>query len=102
MAEVGDTVDFNGDGAADFVMTPTPSAAIVAEYLRPDQPLIWLNDGSGRFAALKMHDFLRPGYESLLIDAPLVRTRHGYSYIATQLGSGGLILTGLLATRPYR
>ena len=99
-----DIVDFNGDGRADFVMSPTPSASIVAEYLRPDQPLIWLNDGSGRFAALKVHDFVHPGDEWLLLEARLVRTRHGYSYINTQSydGSGGLILTGLLATRPYR
>ena len=97
-------VDFNGDGAADFVMTPAPSAGIMAEYLRPNQPLIWLNDGSGRFSALKVHDFVRPGYDWLLLQARLVRTRHGYSYIVTQSypGSGGLILTGLLATRPYR
>ncbi|MCY4505366.1 MAG: hypothetical protein OXG35_00180, partial [Acidobacteria bacterium] len=91
-------LDFNGDGAADFVMTPT------AGDLRSNQPLIWLNDGSGRFSALKAHDFVRPGYEWLLLDTPLVRTRHGYSYIVTQTypGSGGLILTGLLAIRPYR
>ena len=93
-----DVLDFNGDGAADFVMTPT------ARDLRPNQPLIWLNDGSGRFSALKAHDFVPPGYEWMLLDARLVRTRHGYSYIVTQSypGSGGLILTGLLATRPYR
>ena len=99
-----DIVDFNGDGAADFVMTPAPSAGIMAEYLRPNQPLIWLNDGSGRFSALKVHDFVRPGYDWLLLQARLVRTRHGYSYIVTRSdpGSGGLILTGLLATRPYR
>ena len=92
-------VDFNGDGAADFVMTPT-----AGDHLRPSQPLIWLNDGSGRFSALKVHDFVRPSYEWLFRDAPLVRTRNGYSYIVTQSypGSGGLILTGLLATRPYR
>ncbi len=98
-------VDFNGDGAADFVMTPGPSAGIVAEYLRPNQPLIWLNDGSGRFSALKVHDFAHPGYEWLLLEARLVRTRHGYSYITTRWsnpGPGGLVLTGLLATRPYR
>ena len=100
-----DVVDFNGDGAADFVMSPTPSAGITAEYLRPNQPLIWLNDGSGRFSALKVHDFVRPGYEWLLLEARLVRTRHGYSYITTRWsnpGTGGLVLTGLLATRPYR
>ena len=79
-------------------MTPT------AGDVRPNQPLIWLNDGSGRFSALKAHDFVRPGYEWLFLDARFLRTRHGYSYISTQSypGSGGLILTGLLATRPYR
>ena len=94
-----DVLDFNGDGAADFVMSPT------ARDLRPNQPLIWLNDGSGRFSALKVHDFVRPGYDWLLLrEARLVRTRHGYSYINTHSypGSGGLILTGLLAARPYR
>ena len=93
-----DVLDFNGDGAADFVMSPS------SRDLRPNQPLIWLNDGSGRFSALKVHDFVGPGYEWLLRDQPLVRTRHGYSYIVTQTfpGSGGLILTGLVATRPYR
>ena len=104
-AERVDIVDFNDDGAADFVMSPTPSAGIMAEYLRPNQPLIWLNDGSGRFLALKVHDFVRPGYEWLLLEARLMRTRHGYSYITTRWsnpGPGGLVLTGLLATRPYR
>ena len=93
-----DVLDFNGDGAADFVMTPA------ASDLRPNQPLVWLNDGSGRFSALKAHDFVPPGYEWMLLGARLLRTRHGYSYIVTQSypGSGGLILTGLLATRPYR
>ena len=102
-AERVDVVDFNGDGAPDFVMSPTPSAGITAEYLRPNQPLIWLNDGGGRFSALKVHDFVRPGYDWLLLGARLVRTRHGYSYIVTRSDPGsGLILTGLLATRPYR
>ena len=97
-AQSVEVLDFNGDRAADFVMTPT------ASDLRPNQPLIWLNDGIGRFSALKAHDFVPPGYEWMLLDTPLVRTRHGYSYIVTQSypGSGGLILTGLLATRPYR
>lgn len=99
-------LDFDGDGAADFVMqahSPLP----------PNHPLIWLNDGSGRFSALKVHDFIPPGslheWQWLLRDAPLVRTRHGYSFIVTwsdyewpRPGADGVILTGLLATRPYR
>ena len=43
-----DILDFNGDGAPDFAMTPA------ARDLRPNQPLIWLNDGSGRFSALSV------------------------------------------------
>ena len=93
-----DVLDFNGDGAADFVMSPT-----LGDF-RPNQPLVWLNDGRGRFSALKVHDFVRPGDEWLLFGARLVRTRHGYSYIFMHsfVGSGGLNLRGLLATRPYR
>ena len=94
-----DVLDFNGDGTADFVMTT------VGELnSRPNQPLVWLNDGSGRFAALKVHDFVRPGDEWILNEARLVRTRHGYSYINLQSypGSGGLVLRGWLASRPYR
>ena len=57
-----DVVDFNGDGAADFVMTPTNGVPADHGFpdraLRPNQPLIWLNDGSGRFSALKVHDFI--------------------------------------------
>ena len=90
-----DVVDFNGDGAADFVMSPFGN-------LRPNQPLIWLNDGNGRFSALKAHDFVRPGDEWMLSDARLVRTRHGYSYITTQTyaGSGGLIFDGTAGEPP--
>ena len=96
-----EVVDFNGDGAADFVMQahlPIP----------PNLPLVWLNDGRGRFAALKLHDFLPPGthqeWQWWFSDAQLVRTRHGYSFILTLLTRGtgrpGLTLAGLLATRP--
>ena len=101
-----DVLDFDGDGATDFVMTACCA-------LPPNQPLIWLNDGSGRFSALKVHDFIHPDFhhewQYLLRDAALVRTRHGYSFIVTwsdyewpRPGAEGVILTGLLATRPYR
>ncbi len=87
-----DVLDFNGDRAADFVMTPTNGVPADHGFpdraLRPNQPLIWLNDGSGRFSARKVDDFI-PGYAYddwrwLLRDAPLARTRHGYSYIVAQ------------------
>ena len=101
-----EVLDFNGDGAADFAMT-------ACCHLPPSQPLIWLNDGSGRFSTLRMRDFIPDesleAWAYLLRDFDLVRTRHGYSIIVTWSdyewpvpGADGLILTGLLATRPYR
>ena len=94
-----EVLDFDGDGAPDFAVQSGPGGG----QLPQSQPLIWLNDGSGQFTALKVHDFVRPGEEWLLKGARLMQTRHGYSFIAPQTnpGSGGLIVTGLLATRPY-
>ena len=109
-----DILDFNVDGAPDFAVTFTGGWG----HWPQDQPLVWLNDGRGRFAALKAHDFVSPGdewlfYDVLLIDdendewrftsIELMKTRHGYSFIKPQSypGSGGLVVTGLLATRPY-
>jgi hypothetical protein len=71
--------------------------------MQASQPLIWLNDGSGRFTTLKASDFVAAGREWQIGNGHLARTRNGYSFITTQLysGSGGLRLTGLLATRPF-
>ena len=94
-----EVLDFNGDGAPDFAVQSGPGRG----QLPQSQPLIWLNDGSGQFTALNVHDFVRPGEEWLVKGARLMKTRHGYSFITPQTypGSGGLIVTGLLATRPY-
>ena len=96
-----EVLDFNGDGAADFAVQAIPGGERF--QLPQSQPLIWLNDGSGQFTALNVHDFVRPGEEWLVTGARLMKTRHGYSFITPQSypGGGGLIVTGLLATRPY-
>lgn len=93
-------LDFNGDGVPDFAVAPFPGGR---GRLPQNLPLIWLNDGNGRFAALKVGDFVPPEDEWLVAGSQLMRTRHGYSFITPQShsGSGGLIVTGLLATRPY-
>lgn len=94
-----EVLDFNADGAPDFAVTSTGGLGQLPQH----QPLIWLNDGGGRFAALKVDDFVQPGDEWRVSNSLLMRTRHGYSFITPQSypGSGGLIVTGLLATRPY-
>ena len=95
-----EVLDFNGDGVSDFAVAPVSGGQ---ERLPQNHPLIWLNDGSGRFAALKVRDFVPPEDEWRVAGSQLMKTRHGYSFIdaASYAGSGGLIVTGLLATRPY-
>ena len=94
-----EVLDFNTDGVPDFVVTFTGGTGQLPE----DQPVMWLNDGRGRFAALKVRDFVQPGDEWLVSNSLLMKTRHGYSFITPQSysGSGGLIVTGLLASRSY-
>ena len=93
-------LDFNGDGVSDFAVAPVRGGQ---GRLPQNHPLIWLNDGSGRFAALTVQDFVPPEDEWRVAGSQLMRTRHGYSFITPQSypGSGGLIMTGLLATRSY-
>lgn len=97
-------LDFNQDGAPDFFVAfqrDLPTNTAFAHSL----PFVWLNDGTGHFTTLKMGDFIAPGQESLLGVKPrLVATRNGYSFVTLQnfAASGGLRVTGLLATRPYR
>ncbi len=100
-------LDFNHDGAPDFFIGfQTADATAV---IKPSQPLLWLNDGTGHFSTLKVQDFVAAGKETqspnnVLRTVRLVPTRSGYSFIAvTYNGKVGnpLTLTGLLATKPY-
>lgn len=90
---------FNHDGAPDFYVQFAPGS----QWLRQDQPLIWLNDGAGHFSTLKVGDFVPPGKEWLIGSDLLVATRNGYTFITTQRFPGrGLEFAGLLASTPYR
>ncbi len=93
-------VDFNQDGAPDFAVDFNGSGAPFTQ----DQPLVWLNDGGGHFSTLKVGDFVAAGGETLVLGGPrLMATRNGYSFIEPRLSpKGGLMVTGLLATRPFR
>ncbi len=97
-----EVLDFNQDGATDFFLR---LGAGSAGTFQQDQPLIWLNDGTGHFSTLTVGDFVPAGRESMLGPSPhLIATRHGYSFITPRSfpGSGGLKLMGLLASKPYR
>jgi hypothetical protein len=92
-------IDFNQDGAPDFFPEFRDNP------LTQGQPLVWLNDGTGHFTTLKVGDFVAAGQQSLIGAKPrLMATRHGYSFITLQNfgASGGLRVTGLLASKPYR
>jgi len=91
-------LDFNSDGFPDFSLEYFGS-------LRPNTPLIFLNDGTGHVSTLKVQDFVAPGDESVLRDTHLIPTRNGYSFIKVYQQPGlperGIFLTGLLAKKPY-
>ena len=92
-------LDFNGDGFPDFsVELNGPGTR------KQTQPLIWLSDGSGHFSTLTIGDFVNTGQEWQLGLGHLMKTANGYSFVNPQFysGSGGLIMTGLLASSPYR
>ena len=91
-------LDFNQDGAPDFAVEFLGSTTLAAS-----QPVIWINDGTGHFSTLTVGDFVTAGRENVVATAHLVATRNGYSFITTRwTGSGGLKITGVLATKPYR
>ena len=92
-------LDFNQDGAPDFAVEFITGSTPLTQ----SQPLIWINDGTGHFSTLTVGDFVTAGRENVLATAHLVATRNGYSFITPRwTGSGGLKLTGVLATKPYR
>jgi hypothetical protein len=93
-------IDFNGDGFMDFTLDVTTAGYIVSQ----SQPLVWVNDGTGHFTTLNVGDFVSPGSEWMLGNTHLMATQNGYSFINPQSysGSGGLVVIGLLASKPYR
>jgi len=96
-------LDFNQDGAPDFSLN---FGATIALPYTPDQPLVWLNDGTGHFSTLKVRDFVAAGRDPVILgSAHLVATRNGYSFLSVTYSSKNrqpLSITGLLATKPYR
>lgn len=96
-------LDFNGDGALDFSVEFKSGGAA---KLTANDPLVWINDGTGHFVTLKASDFVAPGRESALGTGHLMPTRYGYSFITPTYNPSdrarGLRLTGVLATKPYQ
>ena len=92
-------LDFNGDGFPDFAVDLVRTLKI-----KQTQPIVWLNDGTGHFTTLNAGDFVNAGNEWQLGATHLMATANGYSFITPQTfpGSGGLVMTGLIASAPYR
>jgi hypothetical protein len=92
-------LDFNHDSVMDFTFEYVHNSGSAS----PELPLVWINDGAGQFAALKVKDFVPAGSESRLGSFHLMPTQHGYSIITTRYDapSGGFRVTGMLASRRY-
>lgn len=90
------TSDFNGDGAPDFLIE-------YAGRLKDSTPVLWLNDGVGRFSVLTASAF-RPDSEHWQVDGgQWYVTSQGLQVVTPQMydGSGGLLLTGRSTTTPW-
>ena len=92
-------LDFNHDSVMDFSFEYVHNSGSVS----PELPLLWINDGAGQFAALKVKDFVPAGSESRLGTFHLMPTQHGYSVITPRYdaATGGFRITGMMATRRY-
>jgi hypothetical protein len=96
---VANVLDFNNDSLPDFSVSYVHNGGTMS----PELPLVWINDGSGRFIALKVKDFVPAGSESRLGNFHLMPTQHGYSVITPRYdaASGGFRVSGMLASRRY-
>ena len=89
--------DFNGDLAPDFVVQyggPGP---------RQDSPIVWLNDGTGKFSVIKASAFAGAGQEWQFGGGLLVPSATGFQNYSLQMypGSNGLLMTGRVPSAPY-
>ena len=90
-------LDFNQDGALDFYVISQRSGSFPRNH-----PLVWINDGTGRFSTWKLEDFVTADKENLIGGRPfLVATRNGYSFITLNKppAGSGLTVRGLLVAK---
>ncbi len=93
-------LDFDGNGTPDFSLTFSRGRN---GALPLDLPIIWLNDGTGRYTTLKVGDIVADADRVALAFAHVVPTKDGYSFIHAFATPGvGLRVRGVLATKPYR
>lgn len=89
-------LDFNHDGVMDFAVNYNGQ-------LKQSTPLVWLNDGAGKFTVLHVSDFVEPGSEWMMNTGHFVAMEHGYGHVTTQYSEGGGLLTmGLAPLMAYR
>jgi len=95
-------LDFDGNGTPDFSIKFSRGSNPAGLPL--DLPIIWLNDGTGRYSTLKVGDIVADADRVALAYAHVVQTKDGYSFIhaVASPGFGGLRVRGILATKPYR
>lgn len=88
--------DFNGDMAPDFWVEYNGSP------ITQDQPVVWINDGTGHFSVLTVAYFAEPGQEFQFTGAMLAPSSTGFqNYTLLATAVGGLQLTGRGTSTPY-
>lgn len=88
-------LDFNHDGVMDFAINYNGQ-------LRQSTPLVWLNDGTGKFTTLHVSDFVDPGSEWMINMGFFTEMDNGYGLVTTQYSeSGGLLTMGMTPLKQY-
>jgi len=89
-------LDFNRDGFADFSVEWNFGGGRVT----PEIPVLYINDGTGRFTTYKVGDLVAAGREFVLGGAHVMAFKNGYGFVTPQLSATtGLTVSGLVANK---
>jgi hypothetical protein len=87
-------LDFNQDGVLDFFISVQGEGIALPR----DQPLVYINDGTGHFSTYNVEDLVSVQQQNLIGGAPkLILTKNGYSFIGLNRSGASLSVKGLLA-----
>jgi len=90
-------IDFDHNGHMDFAI----EYGTIYAGLSPNDPLVWLNDGTGKFNTLKVKDFVGENPIAAVQNNHIYISSGGYSFLQMFSWELGTYIGGLTALRPY-